>query len=1140
MTQPLYHMYHEDNLTKDKLLADPDFVSDATKFLIGRENYTADELQDKELVYDQFMEHFRFQNVNEVTAIKDLMYAQDLDQDGKDRMGRLMQTYDRMGSDLGAKAYVDYLQGIMSAPSTYASLFSFGTAKAGSFATQQGIKFSLRKLLTQGRYGKDVLKKATLPVAIDTAAGGGTVLAQENTRVETNIKDEVDMKNVGLATGVSFLTSGLLTGAGSISGVKKDIQTERILRINQKKLKQRSEIVHKVKTSKLFNANNKRSDLAKQFETILKDSVRQEAREGGKAALEETIPEILETGKRLYKDRLLAKGEGIPLTFDEKALQNIAAAAVEIDEVIGNLKTLPKGGSTERFTSRLAKALTSDFENTLRPKLADILTKYNINWEDVGPLFAAQLSEAGTTLGIIGKLAKGKEPSLKDAYNTTLKELNMLDDALEGQGLLTGAYKKKLNKITKSGHHSFMRQVISDLFAKGRVGLMTIQLATTVRNTTNGLMRNYIYALDNVGSGLVNYAKGGYKLLTTGGDEDLVKHAYATVRQANAQMLSAFDSAYIKDMGIQSTSTVALFKVLGSKNFGFTDEMSRLLRELADIGEMTGAETGILKPVRALNKLNTMSDNMFKRAIFAREINKSLRANPLDIEGRSYNNVTDLLRNGYGNRIRAKDVASAIETALDFTYQRGGFRGVEGGFNNFADAFIKFGSTVGGSALVPFPRFMVNSFQFMYKHAPVLGLFNWGGIRSKSTRVVGKEGNPPVNSWDLSSEAIGEQLSGMALLYAMYEARVKFGDENTSAFEYKDPYSGGTFDARAMLGPFAPYALMADILYRIREFSVPESVLGVSVPEAVAGKKLLTLHDNDKVAMTRAIGVRESVEAITGSFGMAGTGLFLIDGLFSELQGLDTNIDVSRYVAKFLGNYFNTYTVGVGTLTDLVGTIDPEYRQLKSNASVNMWEYFFRQASRSIPMDAVADVGEFAGIDRDAFEFVDRRDRLASPTRSEGVKRFNPILKQLTGFTPREEKTFIEKELSRLQFDYTELAPRRIKGDPILSNDAVQAMGEYVEKEIANYIRSSEYKREESNIAKKYLLKEKINTYRTIARNMVLDPNSATTEAEVDQINRANYMKLSARDRRYRNVKYKEAFGYDRDLVEDEAWGFEP
>ena len=1140
MTQPLYHMYHKDNLTKDKLLADPDFVSDATKFLIGRENYTADELQDQELVYDQFMEHFRFQNVNEVTALKDLMYAQDLDQDGKDRMGRLMQTYDRMGMDLGAKAYIDYAQGILSAPSTYASLFSFGTAKAGSFATQQGIKFSLRKLLTQGRYGKDVLKKAAFPIVAATAAGGGTVLAQENTRVETNIKDEVDMKNVGLATGVSFLTSGLLTGVGATLGVKKDIQTERILRINQKRLKQRSEIIHKVTTSKLFSANTKRADLAKQFEVVLKDALKEKAIDtGDKAALAETIPEILETGKRLYKDRLLAKGEGIPLTFNEKAIQNIAAAALEMDEAIGTAKTLPKGGSTERFTSRLAKALTSDFENTLRPKLSNILTKYNINWEDVGPLFAAQLSEAGTTLGIVGRLAKGKEPSLKDAYNTTLKELNLLDDALQGEGVLTSDYKRKLNKITKSGHFSFTKQIVNDLFAKGRVGLMTIQLATTVRNTTNGLMRNYIYALDNAGTGLVNYAKGGYRYLRAGDNEDLIRHAYATVQQANAQMRTGFDSAFIKDIGIQSTSTAALFKVLGSKNFGFSDEMSRLLRELADIGQMTGAETGILKPVRGLNKLNTMSDNMFKRAIFAREINKSLRANPLDIEGRSYNNVTDLLRNGYGNRIRAKDVASAIETALDFTYQRGGFRGVEGGFNNFADAFIKFGSTVGGSALVPFPRFMVNSFQFMYKHAPVLGLFNWGGIRSKSTRVVGKEGNPALNSFDLSSEAIGEQLSGMALLYTMYQARVKFGDENTSAFEYKDPYSGGTFDARAMLGPFAPYALMADILYRIREFSVPESVLGVSVPEEIAGKKLLTLHDNDKVAMTRPVGIRETVEAITGSFGRAGTGLFLIDGLFSELQGVDTNVDVSRYIAKFLGNYFNTYTVGVGTLTDLVGIIDPEYRQLKSNASVNMWEYFFRQASRSIPMDAVADLGEFAGIDRDALEFIDRRDRLASPTRSSGVKRYNPFLKQLTGFTPREEKTFIEKELSRLQFDYTELAPRRVKGDPILSNDAVQAMSEFVERELADYIRSDSYDRE-SDTGKKYLLKQQINELKRRARNMVLDPSSATTEAEIDQINRANYMNLSSDVRRYRNVKYKEAFGYDRDLVEDEAWGFIP
>ena len=30
---------------------------------------------------------------------------------------------------------------------------------------------------------------------------------------------------------------------------------------------------------------------------------------------------------------------------------------------------------------------------------------------------------------------------------------------------------------------------------KTRIGLMTVQLATTVRNTTNGYLRNYVYGL---------------------------------------------------------------------------------------------------------------------------------------------------------------------------------------------------------------------------------------------------------------------------------------------------------------------------------------------------------------------------------------------------------------------------------------------------------------------------------------------------------------------------------------------------------------------------------------------------------------------------------------------------------------------
>jgi len=1114
MTEPLYHMYHKDNLTKEKLLADEDFINDASGFLISRENYTAEELQDNELVYDQFMEHFRFQNVNEVTAIKDLIYAQDLDQDGKDRMGRLMQTYDRMGMDLGTKAYVDYAQGILSAPSTYASLFSFGTAKAGTLASQQALKFSLRKLLTEGRHLKNVARKAAYPVAVDTTAGAGTVYAQEKTRVETGQKDEVDMTNVGLAGGISFVTSGVLTGAGSIQGVKRDLASERILRINQKKLKARSEVVHKVRTSKLFNANNKKADLAKQFETILKESRVEKLREENKLGLKETIPEILETGKRLYKDRLLAKGEGIPLTFDEKAMQNIAAAATEMDSIIGDLPNAAKG-STERFTSRLSRALLDDVDDTLKVKLNKIMTDYNINWEDVGPLFAAEISKAGTMLGQMGKLSKSKQ---REFYIRKVDELNKLDDALQADGRLTNEYRKILNKETRNGHFSRTRHFINEAFVKGRVGLMTIQLATTVRNTTNGYMRNYVYALDNLGTGLINATTGSVKKLAAGSDEDLLRHAQASVELGKAQMRTAWDSAWLKDMGLglESTTTTALFKVLGSEEFGYNKQVSKMLRELADIGEITGAETGLLKPVRFFNGLNTMSDNMFKRAIFTRELNKALRSNPLQVEGRAYNNLNDLLKKGYGNRLRTKDIALAMEEALDFTYQRGGFRGVEGNFNLMADNFIKFGSTVFGSSFVPFPRFMVNSFQFMYKHAPILGMYNWGGIRNRSTALVGKDGNPAINSFDLSPEAIAQSLSGMALLYTMYQARVKFGDEYTTAYEYKDPNSGGTFDARAMLGPFAPYALAADVIYRLK-------------PE---------WHGNENVARTRVLGFRESVEAITGSFGRAGTGLYIVDGIMNEIQGGNTDVDIERGLAKFLGNYFNTFFVGAGVFTDILGSFVPEYRTLKSNADVNFWEYFFKQTTRSLPMDAVSDLGTAAGLDSENFSLYTERDRLASPTRGSGVKRYHPFFKQITGLTPREEKTFIEKEIARLQLDYVELLPKRVKGDQELSNDALQAMGEYVEREVANYIFSDEYRDEKSDIGKKHMLKSQINRFKTLARNQVLDPAGATTEEELERILQAIYMTQKYSDRKYKEQKYKEIYGDDRDLREDGAWDF--
>ena len=46
-------------------------------------------------------------------------------------------------------------------------------------------------------------------------------------------------------------------------------------------------------------------------------------------------------------------------------------------------------------------------------------------------------------------------------------------------------------------------------------------MATTVRNTTSGYLRNYIYALDNLGAGVSNLVGGKMRLASDVADEAL-------------------------------------------------------------------------------------------------------------------------------------------------------------------------------------------------------------------------------------------------------------------------------------------------------------------------------------------------------------------------------------------------------------------------------------------------------------------------------------------------------------------------------------------------------------------------------------------------------------------------------------------
>ena len=185
--QPTYHEYDDEYLTRDVLMNNESFLKDATYFLIDRANYDDTDLNTKEKIFDAYLEHFRRQNVNEVTAIKDMNYANRADELGKQRMSRLMDTFDRVDVDFNWTAAGDYAEGILTAPSTVAGLFSFGAGKAAAATAQQGIKFGIKQALKGGARG------AGGALAVDVPATVATVGSQEQTRVNLGMQEDIDL-----------------------------------------------------------------------------------------------------------------------------------------------------------------------------------------------------------------------------------------------------------------------------------------------------------------------------------------------------------------------------------------------------------------------------------------------------------------------------------------------------------------------------------------------------------------------------------------------------------------------------------------------------------------------------------------------------------------------------------------------------------------------------------------------------------------------------------------------------------------------------------------------------------------------------------------------------------------------------------
>ena len=432
-----------EELDQETLASDMDFIEDASVFLAEREGI--DKAMTPKEVYEAFMEHMRYQDVNEVTAIRDLEYAQNANTEGKERFGRLIDAYDKVNEDVSGRMLWDYGAGILTAPSTYLGIISGGTGKAAAMAGTQTAKFGLRRILS------GALKAA----AVEGAIGTGQGAVQENVRVETGIQDEWTGERTAFQGLASAATGGLINLP--------------IGMLQAKKANRASELYE---TAKVKEAERANEAVAKSDEVISQAS--SESIEEVKGVLNALDPTKVAEGRRLKQD--LMPGDTMEAALGSDVVKNITAAALRVKDEI-------KLGKGERITDGLHRLLDEGKLEEL-DDIQKIIGEHNLTMDQFSLVFYAEISDAGKKLGTMSRLeaaVKGRKGKVKKT------EVGRLTDKLDdlhtaGRSGLSGDDVLQLNSNEK------VMAYVKDL-DRMRLGLMTSQPATTMRNNLNGGMR---------------------------------------------------------------------------------------------------------------------------------------------------------------------------------------------------------------------------------------------------------------------------------------------------------------------------------------------------------------------------------------------------------------------------------------------------------------------------------------------------------------------------------------------------------------------------------------------------------------------------------------------------------------------------
>ena len=1067
----------------------------AVRFVQDRLGMT--NITDEDEAMEEYVEHFRSFNVNELTAAGDYRYvsAAASDASGKTNLRdktkekaaqrlsdyRLLhQTFAEMPafSDGVMTTLGDYAGGILTAPSTYVGLLLPGVGKAGGVAASQAAKLGVNQTLKQAFFrpvstlsAKAAANPIKTGVAVEGIAGMLQNTAAQKAEIAADLRDDFELSETALAFGLSGAPVAVL---GTLA---KGRLTEAVEAGTD-------EIVEK-SLAAVTKADEEAGKAAKKTLTEKKVISQKVA-----SALRPLDPEQVAAGKEVKGviDNDLGIDDQFTLTSAPERTQRIFAAVTDVmsEDKIGLLD----GERVTEGVARVIRGMDEQGANKGSIFLDDTLEKYNITYDDMANMFMADVSDAARTLQSAGVAARmfrnlqsvaaadifGLDDMAKASVSKVAKAIDDLDPRNNLTGVKLTAAQEKVLAATKklegkeAGAGAFVRALDT-----ARLASMTSQTATTVRNSVSGYSR---VGIDTLVKALDRGIAASVGKRVRGPNEDIFASAYGLINKKEAQ-------------AVRDTFTM-----------GFEKKAAKLFRELQDIDPKGASGSSKIESLRnygkELNRLNTLSDDMFKRAAFVGSLKRQLNekytrladAGMLKGQTEADFNLINIISEGkfnsvFGTKDGGKVLDAAVEDALYTTYQKSPNsavgRAVIQGIHSAP--FLL-------TSLVPFPRFIANAMRYTYEYSPLYLL--QGGAKS-----LAKDAN--------NYEEVSKAIVGTGILAGAFAFR---SSENAGDnwWEYKMD-DGRTFDMRPFF-PAAPYLFAADLMKRY-----------MTEGETMWGDRN---------------GIIDSIQALTGTQFRAGFGIYALDTALKDLyrDDIDAGAKVEKLAANFGANVVSTFTIPLTAGQDLYNSFlapDDEVIVRQTDAT-DVFQLIVQKSLARVPANYQIEKYMAESLGYNAPDIYE------TPTKEEPLRRQLPISRQFSGILVQERKNYLEREMARLKISRRKLSQRT--GIPEADTLINTLMGEYSTDYIVPVLQNSDEYKDKDDEGKAFFIKTLIDDFRgdVIKAVKVNSRYSGKERYGFDPMQRAAFNEIDNIAQKKAIEKYHEIYGQP---TEDKPYDYE-